>query len=116
MPAMDLILFSNELLGDDLADVLRRLHRHSKDNDYKYLSEFLQQATLAFRDEVGQLSQINKSQIPYLESILELCNHEHLRSGNLSGAIEGVILTVLQIGLLIGSVVAIILYVIYIFY
>jgi len=104
---MDLILFSNELLGDDLAEVLGRLHFHSKDKKHAYLSEFLQHATIAFRDEVGKLSDVNKSQVPYLESIHELCNHDDLRTGNISGAIEGVILVVLQIGLLIGSVVMI---------
>lgn len=102
---MDLFLFSNELPGEDLNSVLRRLHFLSKQKRHAYLAEFLQLATAVFRAEIRRLPQADRAQCPYIESILELCNHGQLRKGRLAGAVDGVILIVLELASFIGCVV-----------
>ena len=104
---MDLTLFSNELPGDDINALFRRLHFRSKERRHTCLAQFLRLATFAFRDEVKKLSHVDKTQIPHIESIVELRNHAHLRKGKFAGAIEGVMLVILELGCFIGCVVLI---------
>ncbi|OJJ77432.1 hypothetical protein ASPBRDRAFT_70836 [Aspergillus brasiliensis CBS 101740] len=99
---MKILYFSNEFPPDDLQELLRRLHTHSKIAQHDILARFIREATLAIRDEVRQLSTTLRSLVPAFESVLELANYSELRKGPLAGSIEGVLLCVVQLASLIG--------------
>lgn len=98
---MKVVYFSNEL-PDDLRDLLRRLHLHSKDRLYPTLERFIYEATLAVHEEVRLLPAALKSLMPPFDTIFNLINHPTLRHGPLGGSIDGVLLSSLQIAALIG--------------
>ncbi|KAJ5738567.1 Acyl transferase/acyl hydrolase/lysophospholipase [Penicillium malachiteum] len=99
---MKVIYFSNEFPADDLQELLRRLHNHSKNVHHDLLARFIYEATLAVRDEVRQLSTSLRALVPAFESVLELANDTELRKGPLGGSIDGILLCVVQLASLIG--------------
>ncbi|KAJ5711073.1 Acyl transferase/acyl hydrolase/lysophospholipase [Penicillium malachiteum] len=99
---MKVIYFSNEFPADDLQELLRRLHNHSKNVQHDLLARFIYEATLAVRDEARQLSTPLRALVPAFESVLELANDTELRKGPLGGSIDGLLLCVVQIASLIG--------------
>lgn len=101
-----LVYFSNEFPNDDLHILTRRLHNHSKDKRRHVLARFLDDATSAVRDEIRQLPAELREQLPPFQSVLNLVDHPELRSGPLSGSIDGVLLVVIELALFIGYVVA----------
>lgn len=101
---MKLIYFGNEFPHDDLRDLLRRLHSHSKDRQHVILARFLDDATLAIRDEVRQLPAHLRALVPTFESILNFADHPDLRKGPLAGSVEGLLLCVVQLATFIGYV------------
>ena len=103
---MKLVYFSNEFPNDDLQDILRRLHNHSKDRRHAVLAEFLSEATAAIRDEVRQLPKQLRDQIPYFDSILNFGDHPELRKGPLSGSVDGILLCVVELASFIGYVIS----------
>jgi hypothetical protein len=105
-PKMKLAFFSNEFPHDDLQELLRRLHVYSKDRRYTILARFLDEATLAVRDEVRLLPTELRALIPLFESILNLADDAILRKGPLCGSIDGVLLCALELGANIGYIIA----------
>ena len=101
---MKVLYFSNEFPHDDLQDLLRRLHNHSKDKKHAILARFIDDATLAIRQEVRRLPTALKALIPPFETILNLADHPALRKGLLSGSIDGVLLCVVELATFIGYV------------
>ena len=101
---MKLLYFSNEFPHDDLQDLFRRLHIHSKDRKHAILARFIDDATLAVREEVRRLPAALKALIPPFETVLNLADHPSLRKGPLCGSIDGVLLCVVEIATLIGYV------------
>ena len=99
---MKLIYFSNEFPHDDLHNVFRELHRHSKDRRYSVLARFLDEATLAIREEIRQLPTALRALIPPFENILKFADFSELRIGPLCGSVEGILLCTLELGVLIG--------------
>ena len=53
----------------------------------------------AIQDEVSKLP---RTEFPHLESVVDLWNYPDLRHGPFGGAVEGVMLLVLELGALIG--------------
>lgn len=96
------VYFSNEFPRDDLAGLFRQLHLHSKDRTHPILARFLEEATLALRDEVRQLPSPLKSLIPAYETILDFADFADLRKGPLCGSIDGILLCTLELATLIG--------------
>ncbi|TVY84593.1 Atrochrysone carboxylic acid synthase [Lachnellula suecica] len=94
--------FSNEFPHDDLKDLLRRLHNHSKDIRYTTLAKFIYEATLALREEVRLLPATLRALVPPFETIFNLADHAALRNGPLGGAVDGMLLCAVQIATLIG--------------
>lgn len=94
--------FSNEFPHDDLKDLLRRLHVHSKDLRYTILARFIREATLAIRDEIRLLPAHLRALVPPIETIFNFADHAALRNGPLGGAIDGVLLCAVQLATLIG--------------
>ena len=94
--------FSNEFPHDDLKDILRRLYVHSKDIRYPTLSTFIYQATLAIHEEVRLLPATLRALVPSFETAFNLADHSVLRNGPLGGAIDGMLLCVVQLATLIG--------------
>ncbi|KAF7162464.1 hypothetical protein CNMCM5623_007755 [Aspergillus felis] len=99
---MKLIYFTNEFPQDDLQTVFRKLHNHSKDRRHPTLARFLEEATLAIREEVRRLPTTLRALIPPFESILNFAEFTDLRKGQLCGSIDGILLCVLELGTLIG--------------
>lgn len=99
---MNVLYFSNELPSDDLRELSRCLHVHSKDMRHLHLAAFLDQALVAFKAESEKISPSLKTLLPPLESLLNLANFPDLRKGPLAGAIEGVLLLVIELSTFIG--------------
>ncbi|TVY39235.1 Atrochrysone carboxylic acid synthase [Lachnellula occidentalis] len=100
---MRLCYFSNEFPHDDLKDLLRRLHIHSKDTRYTILAKFIREATLALREEVRLLPTTLRALVPPFETVFNLVDHAALRNGPLGGAIDGMLLCAVQLAILIGQ-------------
>ena len=94
--------FSNEFPKDDLQDIFRHLHNHSKGNDHAILAQFLSEATLAVKQEIRQLPTELKQLIPPFTTVLSWVENTELREGLLCGAVDGVLLIVVQIATYIG--------------
>ncbi|KAL3451986.1 hypothetical protein BJX65DRAFT_203745 [Aspergillus insuetus] len=99
---MKVLYFSNEFPKDDLQALFRRLHNHSKHRRHPTLARFIDEATLAIREEVRHLPAALKALVPPFETVLNLVDHPDLRKGPFSGSIEGVLICVLEISTLIG--------------
>ena len=99
---MKLVYFSNEFPHDDLPNLLRQIHRHSKDRRHPILAHFLDEATLAIREEVRNLPTTLKTLIPPFETILNFSDFTELRRGQLCGSIDGILLCIVELGTLIG--------------
>ncbi|KAK4234117.1 hypothetical protein C8A03DRAFT_38117 [Achaetomium macrosporum] len=100
---MKLVYFTNELPSDDLHGQFRALHRNSKARTHAILAQFLDEATLAIRDEIRQLPTPLRALISPFESILTFAEFTDLRrQGPLCGSVEGVLLCTLELGNLIG--------------
>ena len=101
---MRLGYFSNEFPQDDLRDLLRHLHVHSKDRRYPTLAGFIYQATLAIQEEVRLLPATSRMLVPSFETVFNLADHSALRNGPLGGAVDGMLLCAVQLAALIGQV------------
>ncbi|KAJ9142487.1 Ketoacyl-synt-domain-containing protein [Pleurostoma richardsiae] len=99
---MKIAYFSNEFPHDDLKELFRRIHVHSKSTQHSTLARFIDEATLAFRDEVRQLPATLRSRVPNVETIFNLVDDASLRKGPLGGAVDGMLLCTVQLATLIG--------------
>ncbi|KUJ13605.1 ketoacyl-synt-domain-containing protein [Mollisia scopiformis] len=100
---MKLAYFSNEFPTDDLQELVRRLHVRSKDRKHTILATFIDQATVAVREEIRLLPAALRALIPPFQTILNFADHSALRKGPpLCGAIDGVILCVVELATFIG--------------
>ena len=99
---MELIYFSNEFPRDDLVDVFRRLHNHSKDRHHTLLARFMDEATWAVKEEIRKLPTDLKQLFSPFGTILSWAEDTTLREGLICGAVEGVLLIVVQLSAYIG--------------
>jgi hypothetical protein len=97
-----LAYFSNEFPKEDLQILFRRLHKHSKTNNHAVLAQFLSEATRAVKEEIRELPAGLRQLIPPFTSILSWVEHPELREGLLCGAIDGVLLIIVQLATYIG--------------
>ena len=98
---MKVVYFSNEFPHDELQNLLRELHQHSKKRQHPILARFVEEATLAIREEVRQLPIPLNASIPPFETILNFSEFADLRKGQLGGSIDGVLLCIVELGTLI---------------
>jgi hypothetical protein len=98
---LKVIYFSNEFPKDDLQEVFRHLHNHSKDRRHPILARFIEESTAAIKDEVQQLPASLRALIPPFETVLNFAEHPNLRKGPLCGSVDGLLLCVLELGTLI---------------
>ncbi|OBT74264.1 Type I Iterative Polyketide synthase (PKS) [Pseudogymnoascus sp. 05NY08] len=101
---MEVVYFSNDFPKDDLLDVFRRLHNHSKDKHFSVLTKFIHEATWAIKEEVRQLPSELKQLIPPFNTLLAWAENTQLREGLICCAVEGVLLVVAQLATYIGYV------------
>lgn len=94
-----LAFFSNEFPNDDLKELFRRLQRNSKDKRFRFLALFLDEVNAVVREELLKLPQSLQALLPPFQSVLSLAD---FRNGPLGGAIESVLLCVLEIGMFIA--------------
>ena len=97
-----IVFFSNEFPNDDLRDLFRRLHRHAKDKRFPFLADFLDESATTIKEEASKLSRPLQDLIPSFSSVLTLADHGDFRHGPLGAAMESALLTVFEIGMLIG--------------
>lgn len=97
-----LVFFGNEFPSDDLKDLFRRLVQHTKDRRFRHLAAFCEEATFVLKNEVSKLPQPLKDLVPHFDTVLTLAEHGDFRHGALGAAMESALLTVLELGLLIG--------------
>lgn len=101
---LKLVHFSNEFPYDDQQTVFREILLHSKDRNHDTLARFLQEATIAIREEFVLLPSALKTSIPTFESIFDFVDFADARKGPLGGSIDGVLLCIVELGSLIGCV------------
>jgi len=99
---MELIYFSNEFPWDDLQSLFRRLHNHSKDKHHSILAQFINEATWAVKEEVRRLPTELKQLIPPFETVLSWAENTELRESLICGAVDGVLLVIVQLATYIG--------------
>ena len=99
-----LVYFSNEFPHDDLHQLCRRLHVHSKNKRHVILSQFIDKATSVIRQEVRNLPAVLKDLFPPFQTVFDLADDAELRRGPMSGAIDGVLLCTVQLATFIGYV------------
>lgn len=99
---MELIFFSNDFPRDDLHDVFRRLHNHSKDKHFPVLAQFIHESTWAIKDEIRQLPTELKQLIPPFNTLLAWAENTQLREGLICSAVDGVLLVLVQLATYIG--------------
>ena len=99
---MKLSYFSNEFPKEDLQRLFRSLHNHSKGTAHPMLAQFLHEATAAVKQEIRQLPHELKQIIPPFTTILSWAENSELREGLLCGAVDGVLLIVVQLAMYIG--------------
>jgi monodictyphenone polyketide synthase len=96
-----LIYLGNELPNSDLQALFRRLQKHCNGRNHSILVSFLDEATLALRNEIRERPADERAQFPTFETILSLAENPGLGA---SGAVDGVLLCVFQIATYIGFV------------
>ncbi len=99
---MKVFCFTSDFSPDDMKDILRQLRKHSKDRRHVILARFVDDATLAIREEVQRLPSTLKALVPPFETILDLDNHSELRVGSLANPIYNAITCVLELATFIG--------------
>ncbi|KFA70942.1 hypothetical protein S40288_10229 [Stachybotrys chartarum IBT 40288] len=97
-----LVFFGNESPSDDTGHLFNILHRRSAHLKYPQLTHFIALCNHALCDEVAKLPRVWQNQVPDFTNVLNLVNDAAFRKGSLGGAMEGVFLNILQIGLIIG--------------
>lgn len=97
-----LVFFRNDFPSGNLEEMTRRLYRHSKDRRFSLLALFLDDCTAVLKDEVARLPQYLKERFPHFDHVLTLADNDELRDGPLCAAMGGVLLCVLQLGVMIG--------------
>lgn len=97
-----IVFFSNEFPNDDVRDLFRRLHRHAKDKRFPFLATFLEDSAATIKEETSKLPRPLQDLIPSFNSVLTLADHGDFRHGPLGAAMESALLTVFEIGMLIG--------------
>jgi hypothetical protein len=99
---MKVLYFSNEFPHDDLQELCRRIHVHSKSRNHTILANLIAEATTAVREEIRVLPTELKSLIPPIETVLNFADFAELRKSRLCGSIDGVLLCIIELALFIG--------------
>jgi monodictyphenone polyketide synthase len=98
---MEVIYFSNDFPKENLQDVFRKLYINSKDHRHPLLAQFMSEATEAIKYEVSALPSGMKQLVPPFQTLDSWSENKELREGNLRGAVDGVLLVLVQISLYI---------------
>lgn len=101
---MDLVYFSNDFPKDDLQNLFRHLRNQAKTRQHTILAHFLTTATASVKHEIQALSVELKQYFRPFESLLDWADDTELRKSSLCGAVDGVLLVILQLAAYIGSV------------
>ena len=99
----EIVLFSHEFPSDDVQELFRSLHRHSKGLRFPLLAAFLTESNRVLKEEISKLPKHLQDEIPSFHTVTTLAIHfDELRKGPLGGAWEGAFLCIYQIAMLIG--------------
>ena len=103
---MKVVYFSNECQFDELPVLFRELNQRSKSRQHPILARFLQDASIAIREETRQLPTELRRLVPTFETVLTFLDFTELRRGPLSGSVDGLLLCIAELGTLISYVLA----------
>lgn len=99
----EFLLFSHEFPSDDVQELFRGLHRHSKGRKFPLLAAFLTECDHTLREEISKLPNQLQEQMPPIQTVNSLASRfDDLRKGPLGGAWEGAFLCIYQIAMLLG--------------
>ncbi|KAI1811847.1 hypothetical protein GGS20DRAFT_69968 [Poronia punctata] len=103
MTPAKILYFSGEIpQGDPEGDqriLFRKLKQLSKERDHVILASFLEGITLALKGECSRFNRSHRDLVPAFESVLDLTDHVvRLRKTPIGGAIERVLVLVVQLG------------------
>jgi monodictyphenone polyketide synthase len=98
---VEIIYYGNELPSGELQRLLRILHADSKSRCHPFLAEFISNATLTVKEEISYLATQRRRTISPFESLSTWVESENMHDGPLGGAVDGVMLTFVQIAMFI---------------
>ncbi|KAK4960935.1 Type I Iterative PKS [Elasticomyces elasticus] len=101
---MEILYFGNEFPKEDLQDVFRLLHNHNRSVRHPLLDQLISNTTQAIKHEIKQLPSKLSDLIPPFATLFDWAENAELREGMLCGAVEGVLLVLLQLSLYISHV------------
>jgi hypothetical protein len=99
---MKTIHFNYDFPEGQAGDIFLRFRVFAKTNQHILLRQFLREATLVIRDEVRLLAADQRKIFPPFNTVLDLASLESMRKGPLGGAVELILLVVVELGLFIG--------------
>lgn len=97
-----LLFFGNDFPSDDTGHLYRVLHRRSAQLKCAQLAHFITLCNHVIKDEITKLPKLWQDKVPDFNNVLTLVDDAAFRKGPLGGAMEGVFLNILQIGMVIG--------------
>ncbi|KAI4727455.1 polyketide synthase [Aureobasidium sp. EXF-10728] len=97
-----LVFFGNDFPNDDTGHLYRVLHQRSAHMKCHELAHFITLCNQVIREEIARLPKSWQDQVPDFDDVLTLVDDSAFRKGPLGGAMEGVFLIILQLGLVIG--------------
>ncbi|KAF2993492.1 putative PKS-like protein biosynthetic cluster [Curvularia kusanoi] len=97
-----LLFFNNDLPSDNINHLYRVLHRRSAELSRPQLAYFIRLCNQAIKEEIAKLPKQWQEKVPDFVDVLSLVNDDVFRKGPLGGAMEGVFLNILQIGMILG--------------
>lgn len=77
------------------------MYNLSKQKNYGLLARFFDEATVAVREEVQSLPAASRNIIPPFDTVLNLAEYPDLRKSSIWGSIEGVLLILVELGVLL---------------
>ncbi|KAL1801695.1 hypothetical protein ACET3X_002037 [Alternaria dauci] len=97
-----LLFFNNDLPSDDINHLYRVLHRRTAQLSCPQLAHFITLCNQVITEEIAKLPKQWQENVPDFVNVLSLVNDNAFRKGPLGGAMEGVFLNILQIGMILG--------------
>lgn len=97
----NIVCFAHGLPENSL-HLFRQIRTQSKIRDHSTLRDFISHTTLVLREEIRNLPEELRSQLPPFENALDLVEWQNWERGPLAGALGGVLRCLLHISSFIG--------------
>lgn len=100
-----LVFCGNDFPNDDLRTLFAALQQRARDAKFRILATFLSECTNVAKEEIAKLPDDIRKDLPPVQTISDLASYyaSH-RVGPLAAGLEGILLVVVQVGMLIAWV------------